>query len=239
MAQADSRAESNIGRYIRHALGVERRLKFRRHEAITITRVDQADEVDSKHGHVEGHGDDDETEDPCKEMFEPDPDSDVACIAQENPELQCSQTANPGNREESNPLDRNRSAETNTSSREPEPPRRPESIRRPKLILIDEGSPAERRHGREDDQRAIQQNQATLRNKPILKQHQRSPQRRSKSLAPSRLQGQKHGRHSQDTANRRQQPHRHIRHPWLQVILPNVLEIKLPIKPRQPSGQCD
>ena len=239
VTQADSRAKCNIGRYIGHSLGVEGRLELRGHESISIARVDEADEVDGEHGHVEGHWDDDETEDPREEVLEPNADGDIACIAQENPELEGGQAADPGNGEEANPFDRNSSSQTDTSGRQPEPPRRPEGILWAKLILIDEGSPAERRQRRENDERTVEQNQATLRDQPILEHHQRSAQRRSESLTPRSLQRQKHRRHSQDATDRGQQPHGHKRHTRLQVILPDILEVEIPIEPRQPPGQCD
>ena len=239
VTQADSRAKCNIGRYIGHSLGVEGRLELGRHEAVSVTRVDEADEVDGEHGHVEGHWDDDETEDPREEVLEPNADGDIACIAQENPELECGQAADPGNGEEANPFDRNSGTETDTSGCQPEPPRRPERILRSKLILIDERSPAERRQRRENDERTVEQNQATLRDQPILEHHQRSAQRSGESLTPRGLQREKHRRHSQDATDRGQQPHGHKGYTRLQVILPDILEVEIPIKPRQPPGQCD
>lgn len=53
VSDAHSATKSNIDWDILHSLGVKRGLELRAHESISITRVNQAKEVDSKHGHVE------------------------------------------------------------------------------------------------------------------------------------------------------------------------------------------
>ena len=53
VTQRDAASECNVGWNILHTLGVQSSLEFGRHEAIALTRVDKAEEVDSKHGHVE------------------------------------------------------------------------------------------------------------------------------------------------------------------------------------------
>jgi len=63
MADGDTAAHDDIGGDILHTLVVESGLELGAHEAITVTRVLEADEVDGEHGHVEGERNDDETED--------------------------------------------------------------------------------------------------------------------------------------------------------------------------------
>jgi hypothetical protein len=63
MADGDTAAHDDIGGDILHTLVIESGLELGAHEAITVTRVLEADEVDGEHGHVEGERNDDETED--------------------------------------------------------------------------------------------------------------------------------------------------------------------------------
>jgi hypothetical protein len=71
MTKSDSGAVDNISRNVLHAFGVKSGLEFRRHEAITFSRVHQAEEVDAEHCNIEAKGDDNETEESGKEMLEP------------------------------------------------------------------------------------------------------------------------------------------------------------------------
>jgi hypothetical protein len=73
MAQADPRPEGDIRGDITHSLVVEGRLEFRRHETVTFSRIGQASEMDGKHGHVEGNGNDDQAESTSEEVLEPQP----------------------------------------------------------------------------------------------------------------------------------------------------------------------
>lgn len=71
VAEADPATKSDIGCNVGHALVVEGSLEFRRHEAVTVTRVDQAEEVDRKHADIEANWDNDQAEETGKEVFEP------------------------------------------------------------------------------------------------------------------------------------------------------------------------
>jgi len=71
VTNADSRTERNIGGNVLHALGVQSGLEFGRHEAIALTRVDQAEEVDRKHAHVEPNRDDNQTKNTGGKVLEP------------------------------------------------------------------------------------------------------------------------------------------------------------------------
>jgi hypothetical protein len=71
VAQRDTASISDVSGNSLHALGVQCRLELGRHEAIAFTRVDQADEVDSEHGHVKRNRDDDETKHASEEVLEP------------------------------------------------------------------------------------------------------------------------------------------------------------------------
>ena len=111
-------------------------MKLGRHESVAVAWVDKADEVDSEHGHIESDGDDDEAEETGEKVFEPDTlagvsfggprrlddaflkythRSDVASIGKNDPQLESSKTADPGNGEEPNPFHTDGSAETKTS----------------------------------------------------------------------------------------------------------------------------
>ena len=239
VAETDSGAKGDVGGHIRHALGIQRGLELGRHEAISIARVDEAEKVDREHAHVEGRRNDDQAEDAREEMLEPNPRRHVPGVAQQDPELERSQAADPGNGEQADPLDAHGRTQAHTGRRQPKPPRRLERTTRAQLVLIDKARPAQRRHRREDHQRRIQQNEPRLRHQPILKHHQQRPQRRSETLAPRRLERQKHHRDHRHSAQRGQQPHRHVRHPRLHVILANILEIELAVEARQESGERD
>uniref|UniRef100_A0A1Y1KHV6 Uncharacterized protein n=1 Tax=Photinus pyralis TaxID=7054 RepID=A0A1Y1KHV6_PHOPY len=87
VTDAHAASKSDISGNIIHSLVVESGLELGAHETVTITGVDQAKEVDGKHGHVEGDGNDDEAESPRHQMLEPKAHGDVLVIAQKNPEL--------------------------------------------------------------------------------------------------------------------------------------------------------
>ena len=120
VAEADTCAKCNVGRNIGHALGVEGRLELAAHEAIAITRVDKADEVDGEHAHVESDRNDDETERASKQVLEPNSGGDILGVSDKNPELQRSERTNPGNSEKANPLNAEGGSEGNTRCRQPE-----------------------------------------------------------------------------------------------------------------------
>jgi hypothetical protein len=69
MSDADSTSKCYIDWDILHSLRVESGLEFGAHESVAIPRVDEADEVDSKHSHVERDWDYDEAEDSGNEML--------------------------------------------------------------------------------------------------------------------------------------------------------------------------
>lgn len=70
---ADTAAQCNIDWDILHAFRVQRSLKLRRHESVSIARINETDEVYGKHGHVECHWNDDETERSGQKVLEPEP----------------------------------------------------------------------------------------------------------------------------------------------------------------------
>jgi hypothetical protein len=62
MTKRDAATVRDIGGDILHALGVQRGLELGGHETISITRVDEADEMDREQGHVEGDRNDHKAE---------------------------------------------------------------------------------------------------------------------------------------------------------------------------------
>lgn len=71
VTNADLAAHHNICGNAGHSLAVERRLELGAHETVSLARVDQAEEVDGKHGHVEGKGNNDQGEDASHEVLGP------------------------------------------------------------------------------------------------------------------------------------------------------------------------
>lgn len=71
MTEADAGTKSNISRNISHGLGIQSGLELRRHEAIAITGVHQTQKVNRKHSAVEADGQQNQAENPSREMFEP------------------------------------------------------------------------------------------------------------------------------------------------------------------------
>ena len=85
VTESDSTAESDIGWSVSHSLVVQGGLELGRHEAIALAWIREAEEVNSKHDHIEGDWDDDQAEDTCEEMLEPQPWSDIPSVSKENP----------------------------------------------------------------------------------------------------------------------------------------------------------
>ena len=71
VTQRDTASIGDVSRNSLHALGVQCRLEFRGHEAVTFARVDQAEEMDSEHGHVERDRNDNQAEHAGEEVLEP------------------------------------------------------------------------------------------------------------------------------------------------------------------------
>jgi len=69
MSYADSTSKCYIHWDILHSLRVESSLEFGAHEPVSVSRVDEADEVDPKHGHIERDRDYDEAENSGNEML--------------------------------------------------------------------------------------------------------------------------------------------------------------------------
>lgn len=178
VTETDARAKSHVCGDIGHSLGVECGLELAAHEAIAITRVDEANKVDGKHGHVEGDWDDDQAEDAGEEVLEPQTHGDILGVADEDPELQCGDRANPRNGEESDPLDTRRRSQAHTGSSQPKPPSWGECLLWSKLVLVDEREPGETSQGGEDNQRSVQKDQARLGDKAVLKSQKASAQSR-------------------------------------------------------------
>lgn len=71
VAKGDSAAHYDIHWNILHGLRIQGGLELRGHEAIAITRVNQAEEMDTKKSHIERHRDTDQAEHTSEEVFEP------------------------------------------------------------------------------------------------------------------------------------------------------------------------
>lgn len=156
VADAHAAAKCDVGSNIVHALVVESCLEFGAHEAIALAWVDQAEEVNSEHGHVEGDGNNDEAESPSHQVLAPKSHRDVLVVAQKDPELKQSQRAYPGNGEQANPFDADSDTQSQTGHGEPEPPSRLEGLGRAKLMLVREAGEGEGGEGSGGDQGGIE-----------------------------------------------------------------------------------
>ena len=71
VTKRDAASKSNVCWHVLHPLRVQGGLELRRHETITVARVHQAEEVNTKHGHVEGDRNNDQAEYAGKEVLKP------------------------------------------------------------------------------------------------------------------------------------------------------------------------
>jgi hypothetical protein len=71
MTDADPGTKGDICWDILHAFVIEGGLKFRRHEAVPVSGVHQAEEVNRKDSNVKSNRDNNKAKHTCKEMFEP------------------------------------------------------------------------------------------------------------------------------------------------------------------------
>lgn len=239
MAQTDARAKSHICGHICHSLGVEGGLEFAAHETIAVTRVDQTDEMDREHGHVEGDGDDDQAEDASEEVFEPDAGGDILGVSEEDPQLEDGERPDPGDGEETDPFDTGGGTKGETSRSQPEPPAGFECVFGSEFVLVDEGEPGQAGQCGEDDQWGVQEDQSGLSDESILKGEQSRTQSGGRRPAAHGFQGEIHGGDGENTQESGQQTHCDVRDLGFEVVLANVLEIKVAIETRQPAGEGD
>ncbi|KAI9163621.1 LOW QUALITY PROTEIN: hypothetical protein HJFPF1_05242 [Paramyrothecium foliicola] len=265
VANGDTAAQNNIGGDILHALGVEGGLKLGAHEAISVTRVAEAHEVNRKHGHVESGGDNDEGECASHEVLGQKSlancyfnayHGDVLVVAEQNPQLDKGQAPDPGDGEKANPFDADSDSETKTSHEQPEPPAQRESLLGAKFVLVREGVKSKGGEGSSENQRRVEENQTSLGQKTILytsqslrnhifqieertKDDEASTHSRGHGSAADRLQGEVHAGDDENTADGREQSHGDVGDARLEVVLSNVLEIEAAVETRQPTGEGD
>lgn len=158
----------DIGGHVFGGLVIERSLELGAHEAIAVARVGQAQKVDGKHGEVEGDGNDNEAEDSGHEVLGPETNRDVLVVAEQDPELDKGQGANPGNGEEANPLDAGSDAKTKTSHGEPEPPGNAKGLGGAELVLVREAVEGERGEGGSGDEGRVEEDQSCLGEKTVF-----------------------------------------------------------------------
>ena len=105
MAESDFGTVGNIGRDSSHLLGVQGRLELSRHETISVTGVDEAEEVDPEHKHVEAQRDSDQAESTSSDVLDPTFDGYVLGVTEQHPELENGDATDPGDGEETDPFD--------------------------------------------------------------------------------------------------------------------------------------
>lgn len=162
VADGNTATKENIGGNILHALAVESSLELGAHETISLTRVGEAEEVDSEHGHVEGDGNDDETEDASHEVLGPKAESDVLVVSEQNPQLNQSQSSDPGDGEETNPFDTSSNTQSETTHGQPEPPSGREGLGGANFMLVREAREGEGGESGSGDERRIEKDQSSL-----------------------------------------------------------------------------
>lgn len=69
MADRDTTTEGDIRGSVLHTLVVQSSLEFGAHKSISIAGILEDQEVNRKHGHVEGNGNDDEAESAGEEVL--------------------------------------------------------------------------------------------------------------------------------------------------------------------------
>lgn len=89
-------------------------------------------------------------------------------VTKEEPELEDSDAADPGNSEQTNPLDTEGSSETQTADSQPEPPVWSEPGGWANGVLVHERSPGESSEGSEADERRVEEDQSGLSNETVL-----------------------------------------------------------------------
>lgn len=86
----------------------------------------------------------------------------VLAIAKKHPELQKSKSTNPGNGEETDPLDAGGDTETKTSHGEPEPPTELECLDRSLFMLVGEARKCHGGKGSGSNEGRIEQDKTSL-----------------------------------------------------------------------------
>lgn len=164
--------------------------------------------MNTEHGHVEGHGDDNETERTSEEV--PDEQSGRnPKVAQEIPELLESTEADGCNGEETNPLATDDGTEGETCHDEPDPPVFSECL---VVILIAEACPCEGCEGGEEDEWRIEEDMTGLGNQSILKGDEERGEEGGGDTAVECAKREVGKRNSCDSRECRQHAHRDIRH---------------------------
>lgn len=239
MSEAESAAECDIDRNVLHTLVVQGGLEFGTHEAISVTGVAKAQEVDSEHGHVEGRGDDDQAEYTGQKVLGKETHSHRLGVTKENPELDQGQRSNPGNGEETNPLDAEGDTQTQTCHKQPEPPSSLERLCRTLFVLVGERGESKGGEGGREDERRIEEDQASLGEEAVLEDDEGGAEGGSRSSATRSLEGQEHGRNKKNTADGREQSHGDVGNLGLEVVLANILEIEISIETGEPANEGD
>jgi hypothetical protein len=179
---------------------------------------------------------------------------DRSSVSKQNPKLDKSQSTNPSYREQANPFDTDSHTETETSHNQPEPPAKLESLFWPLFMLIRKGCEGKRREGRGRHQRRVEKNQSglceetvfyapnqqsvrpSLRN-GLTKDDQASSHGCRHGAAPSSFQGKKHEGGEKNATNCGKHAHGDVWNTGFEVVLADLLEIKLSIETSEPTSE--
>jgi hypothetical protein len=185
--------------------------------------------------------------------------SDVPGVAEEDPKLNKGQDTNPGNSEQTNPLDADSDAEAEASHDKPKPPAEGKGLLRAELVLVRERVEGEGGEGSGSYQRRIEEDKASLSQKTVLctttlavitgiamglawertKNDEASAHECSHCTATESLECQEHEGNEKDTAESREQAHCNVWNTGLDVVLANLLEVEAAVEAGKPSRQGD
>lgn len=256
VSNADAGAECNIGWGIAHALGVESGLKLGTHESIAFSWVDEAEEVDREHAHVESDWDHNQAEGSGEDVLGHESWSDVLVVSEEDPELDNGQGSDPCDGEKSNPFHADSCAESESGHDEPEPPVWLEGLRWALLVLVCEGSKGQCGEAGANHEWGVEKNEASLSKQSVLclkvsivqskrevrictKDNEKSSHGCDHGTASSSLESQEHSWNQENTADSWQRSHPDVWDIWLEVILPDLLEVEVSVEAAEPSSKSN
>ena len=165
VANRDLRSNGDICKGIRHSATTQGVLELRTHETVTLAGLVEDGKVNAKHGHVEDHWNEDETECASEEVLDKESRRDSE-VAEQIPELLESTQTNSSDGEETDPLATDDGSKRETGHDKPDPPVFGERL---VVVLVAESGPCESGEGGEEDEGGVEENVTRLRDHAIFK----------------------------------------------------------------------
>ena len=158
VTDGDLGANGNVREGIGHTSAAESMLELGAHETVALAGIAEDEEVNAKHGHVEDHGDKDETERAGSEVPNEQSRRNTE-VTEQRPELFEGTETDGGDSEQTDPFAANHRAEGKTGHGEPDPPGFGERL---VMVFIAECGPCESGERGEEDERRVEENVAGL-----------------------------------------------------------------------------